>query len=261
LDVPGQPSDNSLAQLVGVVRELHAARLEPVLLGTLVVFAAALSSRWAPLLPAPLVGVALAGVAAQLFPHRVAELGPLELAVPPLVSFSWNPEDARTVLPRGLGLAFVASVNLLLASRVAEHFCGRHQNLKRSDADRELGAYGIANMCAGIFGAPMSVGIPARSLALANVRCGATSRTSNIMHAVFLIALVRLGSGVLVHIPLAALAGVTAWMSLCLLDWSAWHRLLRMRPVDSGAFLVTAFGVVMVNAVAGCDRLFAVRSP
>jgi MFS superfamily sulfate permease-like transporter len=259
LDVPGQPNDNSLVQLVGVVRELPAARLEPVLLAALVVFAAALSSRWAPLLPAPLVGVALAGVAAQLFPYRVVELGPLELAVPPMVSFSWNPEDARTVLPSGLALAFVASVNLLLASRVVEHFRGRHQNLKRSDADRELGAYGIANMCAGIFGAPMSVGIPARSLA--NVRCGATSRTSNIMHAVFLIALVRLGSGVLVHIPLAALAGVTAWMGLCLLDWSAWRRLLRMRPVDSGAFLVTAFGVLMVNAVVavviGCSLYVA----
>ena len=131
---------------------------------------------------------------------------------------------------------------------MVEHFRGRHQNLKRSDADCELGAYGIANMCAGIPGTPMSVGIPARSLA--NVRCAATGRTSNIMHSVFLIALVRLGSGVLVHITLAALAGVTAWMGLCLLDWSAWRRLLRMRPVDSGAFLVTAFGVVMVNAVA-----------
>ena len=80
LDVPGQPSDNSLAQLVGAVRELPVARLEPLLLSALVVFAAALSSRWAPLLPAPLVGVALAGVAAQLFPHRVAELGSRQLA-------------------------------------------------------------------------------------------------------------------------------------------------------------------------------------
>ena len=42
--------------------------------------------------------------------------------------------------------------------------------MKASDADVELGAYGVANCVAGAFGAPLSVGIPARSLAV--VRCG-----------------------------------------------------------------------------------------
>ena len=46
------------------------------------------------------------------------------------------------------------------------------QAIEATDADAELGAYGIANICAGMFGAPMSVGIPARSLAV--VRCGGT---------------------------------------------------------------------------------------
>jgi SulP family sulfate permease len=77
------------------------------------------------------------------------------------------------------------------------------------------------------------------------------------MHAVFLFALVSLGSGALAHIPMAALAGVTAWMGICLLDVSAWHRLPRMRLVDASAFLVTAISVLVVNAVAavlaGCS--------
>jgi SulP family sulfate permease len=51
-------------------------------------------------------------------------------------------------------------------------------------------------------------------------------------------------------VPLAALAGVTAWMGFCLLDWSTWHRLPRMRMIDSAAFLVTALGVLVVNAIA-----------
>jgi SulP family sulfate permease len=159
------------------------------------------------------------------------------------------------VIPSGLALAFVTSVNLLMTSRVVEHFRGRHQHMKRTDADSELGAYGIANLCAGIFGAPMSVGIPARSLAA--VRCGGTTRVSNLLHAVFLFFLVKLGSGYLAHIPLAALGGVTAWMGFCLLDWSAWRRLTKMRAIDAGAFLATALAVLMVNAVAavliGCS--------
>ncbi|HVW84928.1 MAG TPA: SulP family inorganic anion transporter, partial [Bryobacteraceae bacterium] len=166
-----------------------------------------------------------------------------------------TPRDVLTVVPIGLTLAFVASMNLLLTSRAVEHFRGHHQHPKRTDSDAELGAYGIANLAAGMFGAPMSVGIPARSVA--NVRCGGTSRISNLLHAVFLFLLVSLGSGALAHIPMAALAGVTAWMGLSLLDVSTWHRLPKMRVVDAGGFLVTALGVVVVNAVAavlaGCS--------
>jgi MFS superfamily sulfate permease-like transporter len=260
LDVPAPAGDNSLAQFVSVLRELPGTQGPTLILGTLVILTAAISARSAPLLPAPLIGILVAGAAARIFSFRVVEVGSLHLALPPLAGFSWSPQDALKVLPSGLALAFVTSINLLLTSRVVEHFRGRHQNLKRSDADAELGAYGIANLCAGIFGAPLSVGIPARSLA--NVRCGGTSRVSNILHAAFLLALVQLGSGMLARIPLAALAGVTAWMGLCLLDWGAWRRLPRMRPADSGAFLVTAAGVLVVNAVAavllGCS-LYAVR--
>ena len=113
--------------------------------------------------------------------------------MPPFAGFTWAPADVTEVLPAALGLAFVASVNILITSRVVEHFQGRHRPLRAADADAELGAYGIANLCAGVFGAPMSVGIPARSLA--NVRCGGTTRLSNLLHAVFLLMLggLRLG--------------------------------------------------------------------
>jgi SulP family sulfate permease len=97
-----------------------------------------------------------------------------------------------------------------------------------------------------MFGAPMSVGIPARSLAV--VRCGGTTRVANLVHAVVLGAILWVGSGLISHIQLPALAGVTAWMGLCLLDWSAWRRLPKMSRVDAAAFLATA-AFVLVNAV------------
>ena len=240
--------ENSLMQLVRVLGELGASRWAPFVLGGTVMVMAAITTRWVPRLPAPLIGVALAGFIAQLLRMHEPEVGTLHLALPPFAGFSWTPQDVLTVLPTGLTLAFVASINLLLTSRAVDHFRGWHKHIKRTDADAELGAYGIANVVAGMFGAPMSVGIPARSVA--NVRCGGTSRVSNLMHAVFLFALVSLGSGILAHIPLAALAGVTAWMGFCLLDVSTWRRLHKMRIVDSAAFFVTAIGVLAFNAVA-----------
>ena len=246
--VPAPHGDNSLVQLVTVVGEVVNGRWGPMVLGGTVMAVAAIVMHFSPRLPAPLIGVALSGLVATMFHIHEPQVGTLHLSLPPFVGFSWTPQDVIKVLPTGLTLAFVASINLLLTSRAVEHFRGRHKHLRGSDADAELGAYGIANLAAGVFGAPMSVGIPARSVA--NVRCGGTTRASNILHAVFLIIMVQLGSGMLAHIPLAALAGVTAWMGLCLLDVSTWRRLHKMRYADAAGFLITAVGVLMVNAVA-----------
>ena len=253
--VPGSGAHQApYEQLFGVLGHLLETHWEPLLLAGLVIAIAFAVAARSKTLPAPLIGVAVAtfaGIALSL--HQKA-VGRLPLDIPPLASFTWSPGDLHRLLLPGLGLAFVASVNLLITSRVVEHFRGRHRGMKPSDADKELGAYGIANVGAAMFGAPISVGIPARSLA--NVRCGGTTRVSNLMHAVVLFVCLWLGADVVATIPLAALAGVTAYVGICLLEWSTWHRLPKMRTSEAAAFLVTLLAVLITNAViavaAGC---------
>ncbi|MBI2685274.1 MAG: SulP family inorganic anion transporter [Acidobacteria bacterium] len=210
-----------------------------------IIGAATVAKRW-PSAPAPMVGIALAAFSGAVFGWHDKEVGALTLALPPLAGFTWSPADALSVLPAALGLAVVTSVNLLITSRVVEHFRGKRTDIKRSDADRELGAYGIANLFGGLFGAPFSVGIPARSLA--NVRCGGTTRMSNLYHAGFVLLFMTVLSGAVAHVPISALAGVTAWMGFCLLEWSTWSRLHKMRKSDAAGFLLTASSVLVVNA-------------
>ncbi|MDE3168446.1 MAG: SulP family inorganic anion transporter [Acidobacteriota bacterium] len=251
---------SALGQLAAVMERAGALRAEPVALGLAVIVVATLAARWSPKAPAPLLGVVAASAIARLTGMHEREIGQLRAALPPFVGFAWRPQDVLTVLPSAFGLAFVSSVNILITSRVVEHFRGRHRRMRTSDADAELGAYGIANVVAGMFGAPLSVGIPARSLAV--VRCGGATRAANILHAVFLAAMLWFGAGAVARVPLAALAGVTAWMGLCLLDWSAWRRLAKMSRADAVAFLATACGVMAVNAVLavgiGCS-VYAAR--
>ena len=168
---------STLAQFAAVFERLGAVRPMPLVLGLAVIVAATIAAKWSPRAPAPLMGVALALIIARLLGVHEREIGSLPAVLPPFVGFSWSPQDVLTVLPSAFGLAFVSSVNILITSRVVEHFRGRHRRMKVSDADAELGAYGIANICAGMFGAPLSVGIPARSLAV--VRCGGSTRISN----------------------------------------------------------------------------------
>jgi SulP family sulfate permease len=255
--VPGSP----LAQLASVIRTLDQIHLVPIVLGVCVIVVASLASRYSPHAPAPLIGVVLAILIARCFHLREKEVGALPAALPRFVAWNWSLKGVFASLPQAFALAFVSSVNILITSRVVEHFRGKHKRMRASDADAELGAYGAANCVASLFGAPLSVGIPARSLAV--VRCGGTTALANLVHAVVLMAILWLGSGFVSRIPIPALAGVTAWMGMCLLNWSEWRRLPKMSRVDAAAFLVTAFSVLTVNAVLavamGCS-LYLVRA-
>ncbi len=251
----GDPSANALTQLASALAQVGATRLEPLALGMIVILGAVVVGRIWPRSPAALVGVALAIVAGDRLGWHERAVGAVSPDWPPLASFRWEASDLSTIIPPAFGLAVVASVNLLITSRVVEHFRGRHRHLKPGDADAELRAYGLANLCAGAFGAPPSVGIPARSLA--NVRCGGRTRASNLLHAACLLLLVRFGSGPIGLIPLASLAGVTAHIGLGLLEWSTWRRLPRMRRVDASAFLATVAATLVANAIVavavGCS--------
>jgi SulP family sulfate permease len=240
-------SGSTIAQLLAVFDRIGGTRGGPLALGLLVIVAATLVAWFSPRLPAPLIGVVLAILVGRLAGLHEKEVGTLSTNLPPFAGFSWSAHDVFDVLPSAFVLAFVSSVNILITSRVVEHFQGRHKRMRPVDADAELGAYGIANLCAGMFGAPPSVGIPARSLAV--VRCGGTTRIANLVHAAVLIGILAIGAGAVAHIPVPALAGVTAWMGLCLLDWSAWRRLPKMSRVDAAAFLATAISVLTINAV------------
>ena len=247
LGVHPSSSDIPVVQMVSVLGESFHLHWLPLALSCTVIAVALACSRISHRIPAPLIGVAVSFLVALLFHSHEPEVGSLHLAMPQFAGFAWTPHDVVSLLPSGLMLAFVSSVNLLLTSRTIEHFQGRHKPLLRSDSDAEVGAYGIANLAVGIFGAPMSVGIPARSVAA--IRCGATTRFANLMHAIFLFLFVRYGSGVLTHIPIAALAGVTTYMGISLLDIGTWRRLGKMHTLDAAGFLITVIGVLVSNAV------------
>lgn len=251
---------SAVAQLGSVMERLDEVRALPLFLGMLVIGCALAVGRFSPKAPAPLIGVGVAIMVARWMGVHEPEVGQVAATMPPFAGFSWTARDVTELLPQALALALITSVNLLITSRIVEHFRGRHKRMKAVDADAELGAYGIANIFSGMFGAPLSVGIPARSLAV--VRCGGTTRLANVMHAVILVAMLWYGAGLIATIPIAALAGITAWMGLGLLDWSAWRRLPTMARVDAAAFCATALSVLFVNAVGavmvGCS-LYALQ--
>ena len=249
---------NPIGQLIQLCTHLSEIRYEPLLLGLTAIICAAMATKLFPKSPGPLVGVFASLVVSNIFRFHERQVGLLPLEIPPLAGFSWTASDSLVIIPSAFGLAVVASVNILLTSRLVKNACSKQAAID-DDSDKELGAYGIANICAGMFGAPISVGIPARSLA--NLRCGGSTVISNIMHALFLVLFLGAGGAVLARLPVAGLAGITAFIGYCLFDIQAWRRLKQLSKLDAAAFIVTAVSILFVNAAAavtlGCSLYFA----
>ncbi len=131
LDLPasigsGASHSSALGQLVLVLVHFDQGRIRPLALGLAVIAGAAVCARRSPRLPAPLLGVGLSIVLDQVLGWRERALGAIELTTPTLIGFAWRPEDVTRLLPSAFALALISSINLLITSRVVEHFQGRH---------------------------------------------------------------------------------------------------------------------------------------
>ena len=111
------------------------------------------------------------------------------------------------VLPAAFTIAFLAGVESLLSAMVADAMTGaRHRS------NCELVAQGVANTASAFFGGLPATGAIGRTAT--NIRAGARSPVSGIMHAVFLLVFMLVAAPLMAFVPLASLAAVlviVAW--------------------------------------------------
>lgn len=119
--------------------------------------------------------------------------------------------------------------------------------VKRSDLDRELRAQGIANTVSGLLGGLAVSGGAVRSSA--NVRAGATSRASTVLHGVWVLLATGLLVTALEWIPLAALGALVMVVGIQMVNFAHIRNVHRHRE-----FLVygaTITGVLLFGVLKG----------
>lgn len=208
--------------------------------------------EWRPALPSLLIAVVTASLLVYLLKLPVETIGtrfggiPNSLPAPAVPAFSL--EKIRAVLPDALSFAILGGIESLLSAVVADGMTGR-----RHRSNCELVAQGIANIGSALFGGLVVTGTIARTAT--NVRAGAVTPLSGIFHAVFLLAAMLVAASLMIHIPLAALAGVLAVVSWGMIEKTAIAGLLRARNADAlillATFLVTIFEDLMAGIAVG----------
>ena len=150
-------------------------------------------------------------------------------------NFSW--ELARLLVAPTITIALLGAVESLLCARVADQISG----LPRHDPNQELMAQGIANFVVPFFGGMPATGTIARTVT--NVRAGATSPISGLVHCVTLALVVLVAAPLAVHVPLPVLAGILLYVAWNMGEWREFAELRRAsshyRLIMLGTFFLT----------------------
>jgi MFS superfamily sulfate permease-like transporter len=207
-----------------------------------------LGARVGQAVPAPLAAVASAAVLAALLGLDVAFVRiPTDL----LSEFSLAAFDPMRLLTEpallgvGLQLALIASAESLLCASAVDQMHGG----PRASLDRELSAQGVGNMLCGLLGALPLTGVIVRSSA--NVKAGARTRASAMLHGLWLLLFVTLLPQVLGLIPISALAGLLVFTGFKLLDLGAVVRLRRHGWSEVAIYAVTLTTIFSADLLLG----------
>ncbi len=205
-------------------------------------------------LPASLVAVVVATLLAQGADWDVAHIGALpgSLPMPSLPSISAG--RMGDLIGAAFAIAALAAIESLLSAKVADGMTDTGQH----DPDRELFGQGLANLVSPLFGGMPATGAIARTAV--NVRAGARTRLSAIVHSLVLLLVVLLAAPLVARIPLAALAGVLMVTALRMVDFHNVRALLRSTRSDALVLGLTAAATLAFDLIAAVEIGIAVAA-
>ncbi len=206
--------------------------------------------RYRPDLPVFFIAIVVGSLAALLAPGGIATIGTafggLDTSLPTLTLPTVTGARLVELLPSAFTIAFLAGVESLLSAVVADGMTGR-----RHRSNCELVAQGIANGASALIGGLPATGAVARTVA--NVKLGARTPVSGMVHAVTLLVVLLTAAPLAAHVPLAALAAVLVMVAWNMSEYERFLHLMRA-PVGDRLVLVATFLLTVL-----VDLTFAVQ--
>jgi sulfate permease, SulP family len=239
-------------KLVALIHALPTLNPSAIALGAGVSGLILVLKRVKPGWPGMLVAVAAASLVCALGNLPVETIGsrfgelPHGLPAPHMPAI--NLALILQVLPAALSFTLLGGVESLLSAKVADGMTGRKHR-----SNMELVAQGLANIGSALFGGISVTGTIARTAT--NVRAGARSPISGMMHAVFLLLFMLIAAPLASFVPLCALAGILVVVSWNMAEKVEFVRLLgewKSALVLLSTFTLTLAKDLTFGIVAGC---------
>lgn len=206
-------------------------------------------SKFLPKIPGSLVGLVVsAGIAAWLFPDKVATIGSTYGMIPNSLPAMQFPEitfeKIQLLFIPAVLIALLGGIESLLSAMVADGMSGDKHN-----SNRELIGQGLANVLAPLFGGIPATGAIARTAT--NIKNGAASPVSGIIHSVIVLLILLVFAPLASHIPLASMAPILMIVAWNMSERHRFMYLLRLKTADSLVLVVTFLLTVFFNLTTG----------
>lgn len=190
-----------------------------------------------PRVPGSIIGLIVSTMIAVLFfQGQIATIGSTYGNIPsnlPEIQFpeiTWE-RIVRLIGP-AIAIAALGGIESLLSAVVADGMTGTKHN-----SNKELFGQGLANIVTPFFGGIPATGAIARTAT--NIKSGAASRFSGVIHGVFVLVTVLAFAPFASHIPLASMAPVLMIVAWNMAERRQFSHLLKMKTGDSLVLLVT----------------------
>jgi SulP family sulfate permease len=219
-----------------------------VLVGTIVIVIAAVLPKIAKAIPGQLIAIVVASLFAY-FMHfdlpKIIDISriPTSIPLPTIPSLPW--EQFGVLFASAVTVFMLGSIESLLSASVAD---GMTMS-KRHHSDQELIGQGLANVIVPFFGGIPVTGVIARTAV--NIRAGAKTRLSAIVHSLVLMALAFIFAKLAEQIPLAALSGILILTGYRLFEWEATKQIWKASRTEGYVVLLTTIASVAVDLTAG----------
>ncbi|WP_446050769.1 SulP family inorganic anion transporter [Zobellia laminariae] len=143
-------------------------------------------------------------------------------------------------------ITLIASIESLLSIKAVDKL---DPLSRRSNVNKDLKALGLATTLSGLVGGLNVVTVIARSSV--NVNNGATNRSANLFHALFLVIFILLFQDQLRRIPLAALAAILVFTGYKLATPKTLQKIAKIGKEQILIFLATLLTTLFTNLITG----------
>jgi SulP family sulfate permease len=143
----------------------------------------------------------------------------------------------RPLIAPAITVAMLGAIESLMSAVVSDRMSGTKHN-----PNVELVGQGVANIISPLFGGLPATGAIARTAT--NIRSGAKTPVSGMIHAFTLLAIVLFAAPMARFIPLSVLAAILLVVSYNMGEWREIPELLKLTPLEIGTWLVT-FGLTV----------------
>ena len=236
-----------IPKLLQILENIPTTQLPTLLVALFSLAVLVLFRRFLSKIPAALAVLVLSGLLVKLFGLQdfdVAVLAPVPAGLPmpslPVVPLDTIPK----LLGSAAGLALVLFTSGTITSRSFASRGGYDV-----DVDRELVAYGAANIVASLGQGFVVTGADSRT-AMA-VTAGGRTQVTGLVAAASIALVLLFFTGPLQFVPVAALGVVLISAAVSLLDLSSLRQFWRMDRREFGLSLVTTIGVVALGSING----------